>query len=167
MEMIFLKDNHQLKILGTEVSLEANLHLSGIDTPIKIKGIIDRVDECDGIIRIIDYKTGRVTSGDVKVLDFEKINDFKYSKAIQLLLYAYLYTHNHTLDSEKQLQAGIISFKNLKNGLMKINFSSKIKNPDQQISQERLQEFMLQIEKLLQEIYHPKIPFKEPASLPF
>ena len=100
-------------------------------------------------------------------MDFEKINDFKYSKAIQLLLYAYLYTHNHSLDSEKQFQAGIISFKNLKSGLLKINFSSSIKNPDQQISQERLQEFMLQIEKLLQEIYNPKIPFKEPASLPF
>lgn len=167
MEKTFLNDNHQLKILGTEVPLEAEFNFSGIDTPIKIKGIVDRVDECDGVIRIIDYKTGRVTSSDLKVLDFEKINDFKYSKAIQLLLYAYLYTHNHSLDSEKQFQAGIISFKNLKSGLLKINFSSSIKNPDQQISQERLQEFMLQIEKLLQEIYNPKIPFKEPSSLPF
>ena len=167
MEMTFLKDNHQLKILGTEVPLEAELNFDGMETPIKIKGIIDRVDECDGVVRIIDYKTGRATPGDIKVLDFEKINDFKYSKAIQLLLYAFLYTHNHSMDSKKQLQAGIISFKNLKSGLMKINFSSKIKNPDQQISQERLQEFMLQIEKLLQEVYNPKIPFKESAFLPF
>ena len=167
MEKTHLKDKHQLKILGTEVPLEAEISCSGIGTPIKIKGIIDRVDEYDGVIRIIDYKTGKVTTGDVKVLDFEKIKDFKYSKAIQLLLYAYLYAHNHSLDSEKQIQAGIISFKNLKSGLLKINFSSSIKNPDQQISQERLQEFMLQIEKLLREVYNPKIPFKEPAFLPF
>ncbi|CAI8330926.1 MAG: Uncharacterised protein [Flavobacterium sp. SCGC AAA160-P02] len=167
MEMTILKEKNQLKILGTEIPLEATISIPGIKTPITIKGIIDRVDEYNGVTRIIDYKTGMANAGDLKVLEFEEINDVKYSKAIQLLLYAYLYSRYHSLDQEKPLEAGIISFKNLNSGLLKINFSSKIKNPNHQITKDKLQEFMLQIETLLQEIYNPEIPFKEPAFLPY
>jgi len=167
MEKTVLKDNNRLKIVGTEIELEAMISVPGIESPIRIKGIVDRVDEYNGVTRIIDYKTGKVQAGDLKILHFEQINDVKYSKAIQLLLYAYLYSKNYSLDQNKHIEAGIISFKNLKKGLIKTNFSSKIKNPDHQITEEKLQEFMLQIKKLLQEIYDPKIPFREPPFLPY
>lgn len=167
MEMTVLKDNNRLKIVGTEIELEATISVPGIESPVTIKGVVDRVDEYNGVTRIIDYKTGKVEAGDLKVLHFEQINDVKYSKAIQLLLYAYLYSQNNSLDPNKPLEAGIISFKNLKSGLMKTNFSSKNKSPDHQITEEKLQEFMLQIKKLLQEIYNPKIPFREPPFLPY
>ncbi len=31
-----------------------------LDYPVFLKGTVDRVDECDGVLRIIDYKTGKV-----------------------------------------------------------------------------------------------------------
>tara|TARA_B100000787_G_scaffold102280_1_gene75646 strand:- start:18420 stop:21170 length:2751 start_codon:yes stop_codon:yes gene_type:complete len=167
MEKKALNDGHQVKIIATEMALETLITVPEIDFPIKIKGIVDRIDEFNGVIRIIDYKTGMVKSGDLKVLNFEKINNFKYSKAIQILLYAYLYSKNNSLKPSKSVEAGIISFKNLKNGILKVNFSSKIKNPDYQVTEEKLTEFMLQISLLLQEIYNPKINFKEPTKLPF
>ena len=63
--------------------------------------------------------------------------------------------------------AGIISFKNLKAGLLKINFSSKIKNPEHLITEEKLDNFMNQMSLLLQEIYNSEIAFKEPKKLKF
>ena len=84
------------------------------------------------------------------------------------MLYAlHVFSDIVLLITEKSLEAGIISFKNLKGGLLKINFSSKVKNPDYSITDEKLQEFMEQIKLLLQEIYNPEIPFKEPKTLSY
>ena len=88
------------------------INFPGIDFPIKIKGIVDRIDEFDGVTRIIDYKTGKVNATDLKVLNFEEIRTVKYSKAIQILLYAYMYSQNNSLKTDGALEAGIISFKN-------------------------------------------------------
>ena len=167
MEKKVLKDKHQIKILGTELELEAIISVPGINFPIKIKGIVDRIDEFDGVTRIIDYKTGMVSSGDLKVLNFDDIRDFKYNKAIQVLLYAYLYSQNNTVGKDTFIEAGIISFKNLKSGVLKMNFSSNYKNPENNITEEKLEEFMMQIKVLLQEIYNPEVSFLEPKSLPF
>jgi RecB family exonuclease len=57
--------------------------------PIKVKGIIDRADEVDGRIHVIDYKTGKVSSNDKKFKGsvaqiFEKS---EYGKILQLLTY--------------------------------------------------------------------------------
>ena len=140
---------------------------TGINFPIKIKGIVDRIDEFDGVTRIIDYKTGKVNAPDLKVLNFEEIRTVKYSKAIQILLYAYMYSQNNSLKTDGTLEAGIISFKNLKGGLLKINFSSKAKSPNYCVTDEKLEEFMSEIKLLLQEIYNPKISFKEPKTLSY
>ncbi len=167
MEKKVLKDKHQVKILGTELELEAIISVPGINFPIKIIGIVDRIDEFDGVTRIIDYKTGMVSSGDLKALNFDEIRDFKYNKAIQVLLYAYLYSQNNTVGKNTFIEAGIISFKNLKSGVLKMNFSSNYKNPENKITEEKLEEFIMQIKVLLQEIYNPEISFLEPSLLPF
>ena len=167
MEKKILKEGHQVKILGTELMLETLITVPGINFPIKIKGIVDRIDEFDGVTRIIDYKTGKVNATDLKVLNFEEIRTVKYSKAIQILLYAYMYSQNNSLKTDGTLEAGIISFKNLKGGLLKINFSSKAKSPNHSVTDEKLEEFMSEIKLLLQEIYNPKISFKEPKTLSY
>tara|TARA_B100000768_G_scaffold115873_1_gene107240 strand:- start:330 stop:1565 length:1236 start_codon:yes stop_codon:yes gene_type:complete len=167
MEKKILKEGHQVKILGTELMLETLITVPGIKFPIKIKGIVDRIDEFDGVTRIIDYKTGKVNATDLKVLNFEEIRTVKYSKAIQILLYAYMYSQNNSLKTDGTLEAGIISFKNLKGGLLKINFSSKAKSPNYCVTDEKLEEFMSEIKLLLQEIYNPKISFKEPKTLSY
>jgi hypothetical protein len=167
MEKKDVSEGNQLKIIGTELNLETLISVPDINFPIKIKGIVDRIDLYNGTIRIIDYKTGSVKAGDLKVLNFEEIQTVKYSKAIQILLYAYMYSQHRSFDKEKSLEAGIISFKNLKSGLLKANFSSKSRSPDHTVTEEKLEEFMEQIKYLLQEIYNPEVSFKEPKTLSY
>ncbi|MFY0631957.1 MAG: PD-(D/E)XK nuclease family protein [Flavobacteriaceae bacterium] len=167
LEKKLVKEGKQLKILATELNLETTISVPGIDFPIKIKGIVDRIDELDGTLRIIDYKTGMVNALNLKVPNIEEIIDFKHSKAIQILLYAYLYNENNALSENTSLEAGIISFKNLKSGFLNVNFSTNYRNTDYQITQDRLESFIAQIKELLIEIYDPEASFKEPLELPY
>lgn len=167
-EKQLLKDeNNQLKIIATEQNLAAEITVDGIDFPIKIHGQVDRIDELNGITRIIDYKTGMVDANKLKVVDFTNIRDLKHHKAIQVMLYAYLYTQKNNFDFSKKLEAGIVSFKNLKSGFLKMNFSSNYRTPDNEVTEEKLNEFMDEIKEFLKELYNLEISFIEPADLPY
>lgn len=160
--------NHVLKIVATEKHFEASIPVETLGFSVKIKGIVDRVDELDGVIRVIDYKTGVVKPAGLKLSGVESIEDYKYSKAIQLLLYAFLYTQNtKDFDFTSPITAGIFSFKNLKEGLLSINFSEKRNTKDTVITEERLHNFMQQIGELISNIFNPKLEFEEPRELPF
>ncbi|CAM1345848.1 PD-(D/E)XK nuclease family protein [Tenacibaculum crassostreae] len=167
-EKQLLKDeNNQLKIIATEQELSSEIRVEGIDFPIKIKGIVDRIDELNGVTRIIDYKTGMVDATNLKVLDFEVIRELKYHKAIQVMLYAFLYTQYTQFNFVKPLAAGIFSFKNLKSGFLQMNFSSNYRAPDNAITQEKIEEFLEEIRTFIKEIYNPEIAFIEPTDLPY
>ncbi|WP_299671438.1 PD-(D/E)XK nuclease family protein [uncultured Polaribacter sp.] len=165
-EKTLLKDkNNQLKIIATEENLSAEIQIEGIDFPIKLHGQVDRVDELNGVLRIIDYKTGMVTGTNLRVPAFENLRDEKYLKAIQVLLYAYLFTKSKNYRFSQPLEAGIYSFKNLNSGFLAINFSSNYRQPDLEITEEKLEEFITTIKSYIKEIYNPKIDFMEPADL--
>ena len=167
-EKELLKDEkNRLKIIGVEDFLSTEIMIEGIDFPIKIHGKVDRIDELNGVIRIIDYKTGMVGAAELKVVDFENIRDLKHHKAIQVMLYAFLYTKTNNFDFSKNLEAGVISFKNLNNGFLKMNFSAKIPVVNHLITEQKLADFMDEIKTFLVEIYNPEIDFIEPADLPY
>lgn len=163
-----LKDeNNRLKILATEETLSTELKIDGFDFPIKIHGQVDRVDELNGTLRIIDYKTGMVSGTNLRVTDYESLRDEKHHKAIQVLLYAYLFTKSKKYNFTQPLEAGIYSFKNLKSGFLSVNFSSNYRKPDFEISEERLNDFIDEIKNYIKEIYNLEIPFIEPADLKY
>lgn len=156
---------NQLKIIATEENLSAEITIDGIDFPIKIHGNVDRVDELNGEIRIIDYKSGMVQGAELKVLDFKKLREKEQYKAIQVLVYAYLYSKEKKFDFSKNLKAGIFSFKNLNSGFLAINFSSNYRKPDTIITEEKLAEFMEELKRYIKEIYSQEVGFTEPADL--
>jgi CRISPR/Cas system-associated exonuclease Cas4 (RecB family) len=88
-------EHSDLIILETEGELQATLSAPFGDC--LFKGRTDRIDQWGGIIRVIDYKTGRVENADLKVPVRHSIeNDLDYlkqipEKALQLLLYQYMY----------------------------------------------------------------------------
>ena len=167
-EKLLLKDKkNQLKIIATEENLSAEIEIDGIDFPIKIHGNVDRVDELNGEIRIIDYKSGMVQSSELKVLDFEQLRAKEQYKAIQVLLYGFLFTKSKNFDNSKNLKAGIFSFKNLNQGFLSINFSSNYRAPDFTITEEKLEEFLVEIKEYIKEIYNPAIGFIEPPDLKY
>jgi len=155
-----LGKNNKIKILDLECKVEYKYEFDGLSFPIKLKGTIDRIDQVNGVLRILDYKTGAVNSRALKINDWDLLSsDYAYSKSFQVLLYAFLYSKNKNINLEDQnVESGIISFKNLKAGFMKINNTS--------LGQNELDQFLTQLNKLLIEIYNSEIPFKEKEILP-
>lgn len=153
--------NHQIKILGLEEKLQVTLDIPEINFPINLKGKLDRIDEKNGTLRIIDYKTGSVTPTQVEIVDWEDITaDYDHSKAFQLLCYALMY---HSQKPISSVEAGIISFKKLGAGLMR--FATKPKkgsrSKDTTITPETLKQFTHQLKNLIVEICDVNIQFTE------
>ena len=165
-EKELLKDKkNKLKIIATEENLSAEITIEGIDFPVKLHGQVDRVDELNGVLRIIDYKTGMVSSTNLRVPEFENLRDEKHLKAIQVLLYAYLFTKSKNYNFNQPLEAGIYSFKNLNSGFLPIDFALPRKKPETNITAEKLEEFITELKIYIKEIYNPEIDFIEPADL--
>ncbi len=152
---------HKIKIIALEQKMEMALDMSELDFPVKLKGKLDRIDEIDGVLRIIDYKSGKVMANQVEIYDWSLITeDYKYSKAFQLLCYAQMYGINQKFD---QIEAGIISFKNLNAGML--GFATKesknSRSKDKAITHETLNTFTTELKRLVLEICNPNIPFIE------
>jgi ATP-dependent helicase/nuclease subunit B len=120
----------------------------------------------DGTLRILDYKTGKVAASQLHIGDFEKVTQaYKYTKALQVMLYAFLYSSQNKTVFENKVQAGIVSFKNMKSGFISMNFS-KTRTKDVELTEVRVQEFMEVVKQTLFEIFDPKTPFVETKNKP-
>ena len=163
-EIETIKAGHQIKIIDLEKELDVLLDIPELDFKVRLKGTVDRIDEFNGTLRIIDYKTGKVSQGQVEVIDWEDITlDYdKYSKSFQILAYAYMM--NKTQPFSQPIEAGIISFKNLQGDYF-LKFgkkpSSRSQNKEQTISQDTLKDFQVELKKLILEICNPEIDFIE------
>jgi hypothetical protein len=151
--------HHRIKIIALENELSIKFDVPGIEIPVNLKGTLDRIDEKDGILRILDYKTGNVINSNVEIVLWDEIiENYDSSKAFQLLCYSFIY---QIMNPIEKMHAGIISFKNLSSG--PFYFSTKnsrtSRNKDLNITKETLDLFQEQLEKLIQEIANPAIPF--------
>lgn len=160
-ELTEIKAGNSIKILQIESDLKLDIDIPNISFPVKIGGKVDRVDEYNGKLRIIDYKTGKVNQGDLEIVEWDVlIEDYAYSKAFQVLAYASM------IDKQMPIthaEAGVISFKNLQNGFL--NFATKpspfSRNKDFGVTPEILDAFKEQLIKLIVEICNPEVAFEE------
>ena len=159
--------NNSLKIIATEQHLETEIAIDDLDFPIKIHGNVDRIDELNGEIRIIDYKTGKVEKKNLNASDLDKIREKDYHKAVQVLIYALLYYRTTNFDFSKPIKAGVFSFKNLNQGFLGVNFSSNYRSPDELITKEKIDEFLVELKSYIKEIYNPEIHFVEAEDVSY
>jgi len=104
-----LEEDHSCNVvLKINDALEINFNLFGK---------IDRVDEIDGEIRIIDYKTGGTKASDIKNKTLDKLTENESPKSVQLMLYKYIYFKN----TGKEVESGILSLKNISSGYLKLD----------------------------------------------
>ncbi|PVW15231.1 PD-(D/E)XK nuclease family protein [Marixanthomonas spongiae] len=160
-EISEIKAGNEIKIISIENNLDVDLPISELPFPVKIRGKVDRVDQYNGQLRIIDYKTGKVAQNNVELVDWEEISlDYKYSKSFQVLAYALMFNHEKPFENT---EAGIISFKNLNNGFLKFGKKEKVRGgaKDQIITQATLDAFAVELKKLILEICTKEIPFTE------
>lgn len=159
MEKENILQGDEVVILSLEQKFEEFIEDKRLPYLIKISGFIDRIEKRNGIIRIIDYKTGRVMSNDLTLSDWSDfLGNEKKNKIIQLLSYAFMY--------EKQangipIETGIISFKNLNSGFLPFGFGEPRKEKQQIITPEILEKFKEETIFLLLEILDKNIPFEE------
>ena len=88
---------HRLKIIGCEQQLETTIPIIVKNTngeeryQVKVKGIADRIDMLDGVLRIVDYKTGRVDAKKLKLKSSSLTDGEMDDKCFQVLLYGWIY----------------------------------------------------------------------------
>lgn len=143
-------------------------HIIEVDNPldnskpynVRLKGIIDRMDSKDGILRIVDYKTGRDKGTPATLDDLFPPTNFKKRKkeAFQILYYAYIMSHQpefsrfrlaptllYTRSSSKPTADDI--YYHIGNDVL-TDFSSQCE-----------QEFQKKLVALISDIFNPEIPF--------
>ena len=89
----------------------------------KIKGKIDRIDELNGEVRVIDYKSGKkLRRRNITIKDSEELIKEKGIYNLQLLVYMLGIKEGF---DEKTIKSGIISLKNISEGVLEGVFNGK------------------------------------------
>ena len=155
-----IRTGHRIRILQIETKMRIPIAVESVPFEVTIQGTVDRVDERDGVVRIIDYKTGMVSKSDLEIMDWDKLlEDYKYSKAFQVLMYAYIIQSQSEGPSS---EAGIISFKNFNSGFLKFGIKTSLRGvSNNEISEDTLSRFEQILKKLISEICDADIPFIE------
>ncbi len=160
-EIESINKGDSIQIIAIEEDFKVKFQSEKFKGEINLKGQIDRIDNLNGKLRIIDYKTGKKIEkrelnlsnwGDLE-MDHDKIKNW-----FQLLFYAYAY--NMVSNQNLPIEVGIISFKNLKSGLLKFNFGTRFDNTSI-ISDDILKNYKILLENILAEIMDSNISFVE------
>ncbi|MCF6131321.1 PD-(D/E)XK nuclease family protein [Flavobacterium wongokense] len=166
LELESLENGDEIQIIDLEAELFHTLNHPDLPFPVKIGGKVDRIEFRarkgeKSKIRIVDYKTGKVEQRNVTLKEWNGLTeDIKNEKIIQVLAYAFMYEN---LANGQEIEAGIISFKNLKSGFLPFQFKPE-KEPETIISPEIMENYLEQLVILLQEILDVNIPFEEKVT---
>lgn len=150
-----------LTIIALEEKLEKELLLKDPvqgDISVKLKGTADRIDRIGNLLRVIDYKTGKIKPGELKLKStgdlFDPSKPAK-EKAFQLLFYMMLTNNRKEIrQSFPELQSGIISFRSLSEGFMPLVI-------DGTDTETAIREFEKGLTGLLGEIFDTSVPFSQ------
>ncbi len=161
LDLKLIKAGKKIQILDLEKSVHLEINIDALTFPVKLIGKIDRIDKCDGTLRIIDYKTGKTEEKNLKVNDWAALStNYDLSKAFQVLMYALMYLKESYDFENNKVETGVISFKNLTKGFLRFNDEINHKK-EYFLHQSDLDNFKIQLENLINEIFDIKIPFEE------
>lgn len=154
-----LKEGNSIKLLSLERKLSAEFTIANSKEKIKLAGKADRIDQLNGRLRIIDYKTGATQPTELVVTDWEQIvKNSDKAKAFQTLCYALML---NKMDAALEMQTGIISLRNISNGFMPVKGGRQHPDFNEIITAEVLEEFEFRLNQLLKEIFDIEVNFIE------
>ncbi len=157
------EQNQFLTVLALESKLKATLNVSlpdGNIYDVLIKGLADRIDRVGGVVRVIDYKTGRIGSSELSFREWdEPFTNSDKSKNFQLLCYAWMYHKMHP--EESYIEPGIISTRTPAKG------SQTMKHPGGKgiLQPQHLAEAEDALKQLISEILNPAQDFTQTRDL--
>lgn len=146
------------KIISLEnmVTKELEIKLNGKSQKVKLLGRLDRIEEKDGVLRIIDYKTGIVkkpkhlskTSNEEHIDRIFENTDLK--EHFQQLFYAYLYLDTNEV---KDLIIGVYPLRDLSSGIYWFE--------DEPVINDKIILFENKLKELLGKIFDSTTPFTQ------
>lgn len=125
------------------------------DKVVKIAGRVDRIESVSGIIQIADYKTSKKST--IPILTEETwdtlTSDPKYSKSVQLLVYAWLY---YRMKGEYvPVRSGIYWLREKDKNLDTV----RLNKTDDILDADSIQKFEEKLMDVLSEMLNPEISF--------
>lgn len=167
------------QLLAQETDLRAPLIVrlpnESTDLTILLKGTADRIDICNGKLRIVDYKTGTFNKTDLSAQSPEELlaNPQK-SKVVQLLIYKYLLIRYLQNDKGKKLPAAAPFAQDFGNVVSGFYFFRKLNEGFQPYTLKdepaTVAEFLEYVENFIQtivaEMLNPQVPFAERSAPP-
>ena len=154
-----IDSGNEIELVALEAKMNCELKIKGLDNPVQLRGVVDRIDIRNGTARIIDYKTGVVRPNEVVIKDIDFCLDVTNTKSMQLMCYALMYFKN--FPKCDNIEAGLISFRDLRKGFMKFGVRQSGKEMDHLIDKRKVDDFEKNLKKLILEIMDPKINFKK------
>lgn len=143
-----LGSNEPYKLLGIEQKLNYQLA-----PDIVLAGIADRIDLSGGQVRVIDYKTGKVESSEIKSNTITDVFEKKgKGKSVQLLSYGLMMRDG----KDSPLISGIYSFRSSHGGLKAVQI-----NGDALLSPALLDEFREELLTKLEELTDVNVPLTQ------
>jgi RecB family exonuclease len=154
------QNNVTLELLMLEENLESTIVLADPVTGevfnVKLHGKADRIDKVGSVIRIIDYKTGKVEIKDLKI---DSISNFhekdEPGKLLQVLTYALMYSDMQQIPPG-QLISGIISLRKSSSYLIKTDIDK-----NDYIDNALLSDFKKELKKIVGSIFDTSEPFDQ------
>ena len=153
-DLDLVKTGNLLKIIDIERKFEKIDFYLDEETKDKISfyGYIDRIDQLNGTVRIIDYKTAKTKNLSVKI-DESNIDEYFHNserkQALQLCIYQYVVQSLPEFWGFP-IETGIWSFAEAKKGVASLNFDKG-----------NLDDAMVAVKNIILEILNPEVGFTE------
>ena len=142
------------------------IDVSGEIIPVKIGGKIDRIDKTDNILRVIDYKSGKVNYKFESIDQLFEVSGKKLNKeALQILLYAYILS-----EDKDYKQLSILSGLYGMHDIFKRDFDCRLyhgKNTLVEHFDAVREPYLSGLKNLLAEIFNPGLAFTKVANKKF
>lgn len=159
------QQNGRFRVLGLEKEYQVGIPVTtshGL-RDVALGGYIDRVDEKEGVIRLIDYKTGKDDKKVVSIASLFNRDDKKRNKAaMQTMLYAYFFQFGNP-GNMLPLKPGIFNIKEIYNP--KFNPFLILDGMEVQNYFDFREEFESGLTNLLAEIFDPTTPFSQTGDV--
>ena len=133
---------------------------------IQLKGLIDRIDAVDGKLRIVDYKTGKKQSHQLKSIEslFDPTDMIRQSAVLQVFLYAKMVLSSHPWWGEGAVQPALYYIRDLfANDFDSVIYLGKEKQPILDFSL-FMDHFEDCIRICLDKLFNPEIPFTQATN---
>lgn len=151
-ERMRIQQGEVIQVQDVERKLQRSLTWEG--SQFIFKGLTDRMDRVNGIVRVADYKTGSVNPAGLAFHSFDELlADNDKAKAIQLLMYAWM------ADIREPMYSEIIGLKEPHKDFRVMQQKNALLQPDGLTAFE--EEFL---RPLIAEILNPEVPFDQTAD---